>query len=49
MSIKVAVTTDDGETISRHYGQAKYFNESFHSILYTKHGGDISELTCLII
>jgi predicted Fe-Mo cluster-binding NifX family protein len=25
MSIKVAIPTDDGETISRHFGQAKYF------------------------
>jgi len=25
MNIKVAVPTDDGETISRHFGQAKYF------------------------
>ena len=25
MSIKVAIPTDDGETIIRHFGQAKYF------------------------
>jgi len=25
MSIKIAVPTDDGETISRHFGQAKFF------------------------
>lgn len=25
MSLKIAVPTDDGETISRHFGQAKYF------------------------
>jgi predicted Fe-Mo cluster-binding NifX family protein len=25
MNIKVAVPTDDGETISRHFGQAKFF------------------------
>lgn len=25
MSIKVAVPTDDGETISRHFGQARFF------------------------
>jgi predicted Fe-Mo cluster-binding NifX family protein len=26
MAIKLAVPTDDGETISQHFGQAKYFN-----------------------
>jgi len=25
MSMKIAIPTDDGETISRHFGQAKYF------------------------
>ena len=25
MNIKIAVPTDDGETISRHFGQAKFF------------------------
>ena len=25
MSIKVAIPTDDGETVSRHFGQANYF------------------------
>ena len=25
MKIKVAVPTDDGETISKHFGQARYF------------------------
>jgi predicted Fe-Mo cluster-binding NifX family protein len=25
MNIKVAVPTDDGETICQHFGQAKYF------------------------
>jgi predicted Fe-Mo cluster-binding NifX family protein len=25
MSTKIAIPTDDGETISRHFGQAKYF------------------------
>ena len=25
MSIKIAVPSDDGETISRHFGQARYF------------------------
>ena len=25
MGIKIAVTTDDGETVSQHFGQAKYF------------------------
>lgn len=25
MSLKIAIPTDDGESISRHFGQAKYF------------------------